>query len=74
MVFLLTRLIASQRTIVYDEKPSSEGIADMVIETPCYVYVFEFKLDRPAAEALSQIEERGYAAPSTPTTSARSTG
>ena len=63
VVFLLTRLIASQRTIVYDEKPSSEGIADMVIETPCYVYVFEFKLDRPAAEALSQIEERGYAAP-----------
>lgn len=37
--------------------------ADLMIETPDYVYIFEFKLDHPAAEALAQIEARGYAAP-----------
>lgn len=36
--------------------------ADLVIETPDYVYIFEFNLDHPAAEALAQIEARGYAA------------
>ena len=28
-----------------------------------YVYIFEFKLDGTADEALRQIEERGYAKP-----------
>lgn len=28
-----------------------------------YVYIFEFKLDGTAAEALQQIEEKGYATP-----------
>ena len=32
-----------------------------MIETPQYVYIFEFKLDGTAAEALQQIEEKGYA-------------
>lgn len=62
-VFLLTRLIASRKMIVLNELPSSNGIADLVIETPGFVYIFEFKLDHPAAEALRQIADRGYAAP-----------
>lgn len=49
--------------MVLNELPNSDGIADLVIETPDYVYIFEFKLDHPAAEALAQIEARGYAAP-----------
>ena len=32
-------------------------------KTDDYVYVFEFKRDVSAAEALKQIEEQGYAAP-----------
>ncbi|MBM6866916.1 PD-(D/E)XK nuclease domain-containing protein, partial [Bacteroides caecigallinarum] len=32
-----------------------------IVETPEYVYIFEFKLDGTAEEALSQIEEKGYA-------------
>ncbi len=31
---------------VYHEKASSKGRADCVIETPRYVYIFEYKLDR----------------------------
>ena len=34
---------------------------DCVIETPQYVYIFEFKLDGTADGAQRQIEEKGYA-------------
>lgn len=63
VVFLIIRLIASQPSIVLNEQPSSDGIADLVLDTPNYVYIFEFKLDHPASEAIAQIEEKGYAAP-----------
>ena len=45
------------------EERQSQGRVDCVVETPDYVYVFEFKLDGTAAEALRQIEEHGYARP-----------
>ncbi len=35
----------------------------LTVETDNYVYIFEFKLDGIAAEALQQIEEKGYARP-----------
>ncbi len=63
VVFLIIRLIASQNFITFNEMPNSDGIADMVLHTPNYVYIFEFKLDHPASEALAQIEAKGYAAP-----------
>lgn len=62
-VYLIMRLIGSCRNTVYHEKASSKGRADCVIETPRYVYIFEYKLDRPAAEAMAQIADRGYAQP-----------
>jgi hypothetical protein len=45
------------------EVHSSRGRADCVVETKDYVYLFKFKRDRTAEEALRQIEERGYAKP-----------
>ena len=39
------------------------GRADVIVETDNYVYIFEFKRDKTAAEALQQIEEKGYALP-----------
>ncbi len=62
-VYLIMRLIGSCRNTVYHEKETSKGRADCVIETPRYVYIFEYKLDRPAAEAMAQISDRGYAEP-----------
>ena len=47
---------------VYTEKEQSEGRVDCIVETDKYVYVFEFKLDGTASEALAQIEAKGYAA------------
>ena len=45
------------------EMATSDGRIDLVVETPGFVYLFEMKLDRPAAEAMAQIEAKGYAAP-----------
>ncbi len=39
------------------------GRIDMVAKTPQYIYVMEFKMDRPAEEALQQIDHRSYALP-----------
>ena len=41
----------------------AQGRADCIVETREHVYVIEFKRDGMAAEALAQIEERGYATP-----------
>jgi hypothetical protein len=46
---------------IYHEKQTSQGRADFVIETPKYIYIFEYKLNRPASEAIAQINEKGYA-------------
>ena len=62
-VYLIMRLIGSCRNTVYHEKATSKGRADCVIETPRYVYIFEYKLDRPAAEGMAQIVDCGYAEP-----------
>lgn len=59
--YLLMRLISVYT--VYTEKQQSEGRVDCIVETDGYVYIFEFKLDGTAAEALRQIEEKGYARP-----------
>ena len=45
------------------EVHSAKGRADCFVETKEYIYIFEFKLDRGAEEALAQIEEKGYALP-----------
>ena len=48
---------------VYAEKASGLGRADCIVETDNHVYIFEFKLDGSAEDALRQIEEKGYARP-----------
>ena len=48
---------------VYTEKEQSQGRSDCIVETPDYVYIFEFKRDGSADEALAQIEAKGYARP-----------
>ena len=53
----LTMMGKYARTEVHGAK----GRADCILETADYVYVFEFKRDVSAAEALRQIEEQGYA-------------
>ena len=39
---------------------TNRGRVDAVVETPCGIYVFEFKLNGTAEEALAQIKAKGY--------------
>ena len=59
--YLILRLIGVYCLRI--EQTQSRGRVDCILETPQYVYIFEFKLDGTADEALRQIEEKGYAQP-----------
>lgn len=59
--YLLMRMISLYT--IYTEKQQSKGRVDCIIETPHFIYIFEFKLDGKAEEALNQIERQGYAKP-----------
>ncbi|MDO5343119.1 MAG: ATP-binding protein [Bacteroidia bacterium] len=59
--YLIFRLLSCYTVLT--EKENSRGRADMIVETNDYVYIFEFKLNGTAAEALKQIEYKGYAEP-----------
>ncbi len=48
---------------VETEVRSARGRADAVVRTKDTVYVFEFKLNGSAEDALKQIDERGYLIP-----------
>ena len=48
---------------VQAEYHTSEGRIDLVLQTPGYCYVLEFKLDGTAEEALAQISDRSYTLP-----------
>ena len=57
--YLVLRMISC--FTVFIEKEQSEGRVDCIVETPKYVYIFEFKRDGSALDALDQIERKGYA-------------
>lgn len=60
--YLILRLLGVYCQL-HVEKTQARGRGDCILETKDYVYIFEFKLDGTAAEALQQIEEKGYATP-----------
>ena len=45
------------------EVKSAKGRADAVVKTKDYIYVFEFKLNGTAEEAIAQIDDKGYLIP-----------
>ena len=45
------------------EYHTSQGRIDMTMETADYVYIFEFKFEKSAEEALQQIKDNNYAEP-----------
>ena len=46
---------------VHGEVQTHDGRMDMVVDLPNDIYIVEFKLDRPASEAMAQIKGRDYA-------------
>lgn len=59
--YMINRLLSSYTTLI--EKQNSKGRADIIIESENDIYIFEFKLDKSAKEALKQIEDCQYALP-----------
>lgn len=61
--YLLFRLMGQY---IDTEVKSAVGRADVVMKTAQAIYVFEFKLDGTAQQAMEQINSKGYAIPYTP--------
>lgn len=59
-IFYLIFRLASEYCVRTEER-SAAGRCDALIETEDTIYVFEFKLDGTAEEALKQIDDKGYA-------------
>lgn len=59
--YLINRMLSVYTTLI--EKQNSKGRADVIIETDNDIFIFEFKLDGSAKEALEQIEKMQYALP-----------
>ena len=60
VVYLIFKLMGQFTQV---EVRSAKGRADAIVQTPKYIYVFEFKLNGTAEDALQQINDKGYAAP-----------
>ena len=60
VLFIVFKLVGFYTQAEYH---TSEGRVDLVVKTPDYIYVMEFKLEGTAEEALAQIEEKHYARP-----------
>ena len=60
VVYIVFMLLGQYTTA---EIHNAKGRADCIVETDDYVYIFEFKRDSTADEALKQIEDTGYALP-----------
>lgn len=60
VTFVLFRLLGYLTSVEYK---TSSGRIDMVVKTPKYIYVFEFKMDKSATEALAQIDSKQYMLP-----------
>jgi len=58
IVYVILKAIGAA---VNAEVMTNEGRIDMTCETPAGIWLIEFKLDRPAEEALAQIDEKNYA-------------
>ncbi len=50
-------------TYIRSEVHTARGRCDALVETADHIYVFEFKRDKSAAEALQQIHDKGYLEP-----------
>ena len=60
VVFIVSKLLGY---IVEAEYKTSNGRIDMMVRTKEYLYLFEFKFDRSAEEAINQINEKEYLLP-----------
>ena len=58
LLYLVFHLLGFRAAV---EQPTSSGRIDLTIETPDYVYLFEFKLNKGIDQARRQITQKRYA-------------
>ena len=58
LLYLVFHLLGFRAAV---EQPTSSGRIDLTIETPDYVYLFEFKLNKGVDQARHQIAQKHYA-------------
>lgn len=56
-------VLSMMNIAVLTQVKSCRGRADAVMFSPIAIFVFEIKINKPAAEALKQIDEKGYMVP-----------
>ena len=59
-MYILVKLMGFH---TYIEYKTASGRIDLVIKTSDYIYLFEFKMDKTATEAIDQIKNNGYLLP-----------
>ncbi len=62
-VRVLTAILMASGYVVRPEDQHSRGRSDLVAEGRTGIFIFEFKVDKSAQEALEQIRAKNYAAP-----------
>ena len=60
VLYIVFKLMGFYTQVEYH---TNNGRIDLVLQTPDYIYVMEFKLNGTAEEALRQINEKDYALP-----------
>lgn len=60
VIFILVKLLGFYVQIEYK---TASGRIDLVVKTPRYIYIFEFKMNKTAKEALNQIDSKEYLLP-----------
>ncbi len=56
-------VLSMMNIAVLTQVKSCRGRADAVMSSPIAIFVFEIKINRPAMEALNQIDDKGYMVP-----------
>lgn len=60
---ILYIVLSMMNVATYTQVKSCRGRADAVMFAPTAIFVFEIKINKPAQEALEQIDEKGYMIP-----------
>lgn len=60
VLFIIFKLMGFYTEVEYH---ISQGRIDMIVKTPNYIYILEFKFEGSAEEALAQIDANNYAVP-----------
>lgn len=60
IIFIIMKLMGFYTQIEYK---TASGRIDLIVKTPLYLYVFEFKMNKSAEEAMKQIDSKDYLLP-----------